>query len=74
MVDAEPWVLLSVGTAFVVLRLYARVSKVGFRELELDDYLMIVFVVSRSQDLALFPYRHAKENLIDLTRVWGAGS
>ncbi len=48
-VDAEPWVLLSLGTAFVLLRLYARWSKVGIRQFQLDDYLMIVFVVSHSK-------------------------
>ncbi|KAI8952133.1 hypothetical protein F4801DRAFT_589196 [Xylaria longipes] len=41
--DAEPWVLLSIGTAFVVLRLYARWSKVRFRQFQMDDYLMLGF-------------------------------
>lgn len=53
MVDAEPWVLLSIGTAFVVLRLYARWSKVGFRGLEWDDYLVVVFILSFAADVAL---------------------
>jgi hypothetical protein len=51
--DAEPWVLLSIGAAFVVLRLCARWSKVGLRQFELDDYLMVVFLVSDSK-LELF--------------------
>ncbi|KAI0185514.1 hypothetical protein EV127DRAFT_396756 [Xylaria flabelliformis] len=52
-VDAEPWVLLSLGTAFVVLRLYARWSKVGIRQFQLDDYLMVVFVFGFAADVAL---------------------
>ncbi|KAI0404820.1 hypothetical protein F4802DRAFT_213112 [Xylaria palmicola] len=51
--DAEPWVLLSLGTAFVALRLYARWSKVGFREFKLDDYLMVVFALGFAADVAL---------------------
>ncbi|KAI1345486.1 hypothetical protein F5Y01DRAFT_300439 [Xylaria sp. FL0043] len=49
-VDAEPWVLLSIGTAFVVLRLFAR-FKVG--KFELDDYLMVVVVFGYAADIAL---------------------
>lgn len=49
--DAEPWVLLSIGTAFVALRLYARWTKVGFRNLDWDDYIMVVFVVSHLKPL-----------------------
>ncbi|GAP84462.2 putative related to integral membrane protein PTH11 [Rosellinia necatrix] len=52
-VDAEPWVLLSLGIAFVLLRLYARWSKVGFREFQLDDYLMIVFILGFAADNTL---------------------
>ncbi|KAI1748786.1 hypothetical protein F4782DRAFT_342398 [Xylaria castorea] len=52
-VDAEPWVLLSLGTAFVVLRLYARWSKVGFRQFQLDDYLMVLFIFGFAADVAL---------------------
>ncbi|KAI0905044.1 hypothetical protein F4823DRAFT_628146 [Ustulina deusta] len=52
-VDAEPWVLLSLGTAFVLLRLYARWSKVGIRQFQLDDYLMIVFVLGFVADVTL---------------------
>ncbi|KAI1361128.1 hypothetical protein F5Y08DRAFT_27821 [Xylaria arbuscula] len=51
--DAEPWVLLSIGTAFVVLRLYARWIKVGFRNLDWDDYIMVVFVLGFAGDVAL---------------------
>ncbi|KAI0509469.1 hypothetical protein F5B22DRAFT_616375 [Xylaria bambusicola] len=51
--EAEPWVLLSLGTFFVVLRLYARWSKVGFRNLDWDDYLMVVFVIGFAGDVAL---------------------
>ncbi|KAI0452059.1 hypothetical protein F5B21DRAFT_506675 [Xylaria acuta] len=52
-VDAEPWVLLSIGTTFVVLRLYARWTKVGLRQFQLDDYLMVVFVFGFAADVTL---------------------
>ncbi|KAI1430288.1 hypothetical protein F5Y12DRAFT_709302 [Xylaria sp. FL1777] len=52
-VDAEPWVLLSIGSAFVLLRLYARWSKVGFREFQLDDYLMMIFIFGFAADVSL---------------------
>ncbi|KAI0206636.1 hypothetical protein F4808DRAFT_447412 [Astrocystis sublimbata] len=51
--EAEPWILLAIGSAFVALRLYARWSKVGFRELQLDDYLWVVFVLGFAADNAL---------------------
>ncbi|KAK5630286.1 hypothetical protein RRF57_006001 [Xylaria bambusicola] len=51
--EAEPWVLLSLGTFFVVLRLYARWSKVGIRNLDWDDYLMLVFLLGFAGDVAL---------------------
>lgn len=36
---AEIWTLFSLGMAFTMLRVYARVRIVGFRHLEMDDYL-----------------------------------
>ncbi|KAI1358920.1 hypothetical protein F5Y08DRAFT_345218 [Xylaria arbuscula] len=45
-VDAEPWALLSIGVAFVLLRLYARWRHVGVRNFQPDDYLMLVFAES----------------------------
>lgn len=49
MADAfnrEAFTLLGVGTAIVGLRSYARISMVGFRRLMLDDYLMVLALVS----------------------------
>ncbi|KAI0975483.1 hypothetical protein F4678DRAFT_326630 [Xylaria arbuscula] len=52
-VDAEPWVLLSIGAAFVCLRLYARWYKVGLQQFQLDDYLMIVLIFGFAADVTL---------------------
>ncbi|KAI0423408.1 hypothetical protein F5Y09DRAFT_327451 [Xylaria sp. FL1042] len=52
-VDAEPWVLLSIGVLFVILRLYSRWYKVGFGQFQLDDYLMVVIVFGFASDIAL---------------------
>jgi len=49
MADAfnrEAFTLLGVGTAIVSLRTYARISMVGIRRLMLDDYLMVLALVS----------------------------
>lgn len=41
----EVFTLLGVGIFVILFRLYARISKVGFRELQADDYLMVVAAV-----------------------------
>jgi len=46
--NREAFTLLGVGTAVVALRTYARVSMVGIRRLMLDDYLMVLALVSGS--------------------------
>lgn len=54
MADAfnrEAFTLLGVGTAIVGLRTYARISMVGIRRLMLDDYLMVLALVSSSLHL-----------------------
>ncbi|RYC64174.1 hypothetical protein CHU98_g2050 [Xylaria longipes] len=52
-VDAEPWALLSIGVAFVFLRLYARWRHVGVRNFQPDDYLMLVFALGFATDVTL---------------------
>jgi hypothetical protein len=42
----ELWVLYALAVAFTVLRTYARISAVGFRRLQVDDYLVWVAIVS----------------------------
>lgn len=42
----EAFLLLGIGIVFVGLRMVARVITVGFRDLCLDDYLMMVAGVS----------------------------
>jgi hypothetical protein len=41
----ELWTLYSFGVAVTLLRTYARVRAVGFRNLKADDYLIWVAVV-----------------------------
>lgn len=41
----EAFTLLGIGLGVIGLRTYARVSVVGFRRLEADDYLMLVAAV-----------------------------
>lgn len=43
---SEAFTLLGVGIGVVGLREYARIAKVGFGGLAVDDYLMVVAVVS----------------------------
>lgn len=42
----EAFTLLGVGVAVVGLRTYARVTSVGVRNFMLDDYLMLLAIVS----------------------------
>lgn len=44
----ELFVLLGIGLAVILVRLYARWEAVGFSGWEADDYLMIVAMVSCS--------------------------
>lgn len=44
----EAFALLGIGLGFIILRTYARISVVGFRRLEADDYLMVVAAVRDS--------------------------
>ena len=42
----EPWVLLAIAIAIVVLRCLARIQATGVRHLELDDWAMNIALVS----------------------------
>jgi hypothetical protein len=42
----EAFTLLGVALATIVLRTYARVSSVGIRRFQLDDYMMLLAAVS----------------------------
>jgi hypothetical protein len=46
MATVELWTLYAFGVSFTFLRTYARISAVGFRELQVDDYLIWVAIVS----------------------------
>jgi hypothetical protein len=46
MATVELWTLYAFGVSFTFLRTYARISAVGFRQLQVDDYLIWVAVVS----------------------------
>lgn len=41
----EMWSLFGLAAAFTSLRLFARIRAVGFRDLQLDDYLTFVAMV-----------------------------
>ncbi|CAG5174536.1 uncharacterized protein ALTATR162_LOCUS7809 [Alternaria atra] len=45
MATVELWTLYAFGVSFTILRTYARISAVGFRELQVDDYLIWVAVL-----------------------------
>ncbi|EEU39499.1 uncharacterized protein NECHADRAFT_25451, partial [Fusarium vanettenii 77-13-4] len=49
----EAFTLLGIGLGFIILRSYARISAVGFRRLEADDYLMVVAAIAYSIETAL---------------------
>ena len=51
----EAFTLLGVGIGVVALRTYARFTSVGIRNFMLDDYLMLLAVVS---SIALLQLRH----------------
>lgn len=44
--SVELWTLYAFGVAVTLLRTYARVSAVGYRELRADDYLIWLALVS----------------------------
>lgn len=41
----ELWTLYTIGVSFTILRTYARVVAVGFRNLDVDDYLIWLAMV-----------------------------
>ena len=41
----ELWTLYAFGVSFTILRTYARIVAVGFRDLKADDYLIWLAVV-----------------------------
>jgi hypothetical protein len=50
---AEAFTLLSIGILIVLLRTYARVRQVGVRNLEADDYLMLLVIIPYTIETAL---------------------
>ena len=42
----ELWTLYALAVAFTFLRTYARISAVGYRQLQADDYLVWIAIVS----------------------------
>jgi hypothetical protein len=51
--EAESFTLLGLAIFFIVLRVYARIRLVGFKELEADDYLMLLVIVPYSVETSL---------------------
>jgi hypothetical protein len=49
----ELWTLYALAVAFTFLRAYARITAVGFRELQVDDYLVWFAIVSTGSPLSL---------------------
>lgn len=41
----EAFILLSIGIIVICLRTYARIRQVGIRNLEADDYLMLLVII-----------------------------
>jgi hypothetical protein len=41
----EAFILLSIGMLVICLRTYARIRQVGVRNLEADDYLMLLVII-----------------------------
>lgn len=57
----EAFALLGVGLLIIGLRLYVRISTVGFKKLQPDDYLMVLAAVRNrifSPQYHLFVNRH----------------
>ncbi|CEI63268.1 hypothetical protein FVEN_g194 [Fusarium venenatum] len=50
---AEAFTLLAIGILIILLRTYARVRQVGLRNLEVDDYLMLLVIVPYTIETAL---------------------
>ena len=44
--NVELWTLYSVGVFVTILRTYARISQVGFKNLRADDFLIWLAIVS----------------------------
>jgi hypothetical protein len=44
----ELWTLYAFGVSFTILRTYARIKAVGFKDLDWDDYLIWVAMVCSS--------------------------
>lgn len=45
--EIEPWVLIGIAVAIVVLRCFARIQATGVRKFELDDWAMNIAAVSK---------------------------
>ncbi|ERF76938.1 hypothetical protein EPUS_02650 [Endocarpon pusillum Z07020] len=43
--EIEPWVLIAIAVAIVVLRCFARIQATGVRQLELDDWAMNIALI-----------------------------
>lgn len=44
----EAFLLMALGVMVIALRMFARIKLVGFKKLQVDDYLMVVAGVSIS--------------------------
>ncbi|KAK0715575.1 hypothetical protein B0H67DRAFT_490425, partial [Lasiosphaeris hirsuta] len=49
----EAFTLLGIGLLFIGLRLYVRITTVGWKDLQADDYLMVVAAIAYSVETAL---------------------
>ena len=45
----ELWTLYALAVSFTCLRTYARITAVGLRELQVDDYLVWIAIVSSKE-------------------------
>ena len=61
----ELWTLYAFGVSFTVLRTYARISAVGVRELQVDDYLIWFAIVSSLAEIFCWNLR----NMVHLTDI-----
>lgn len=46
--NVELWTLYALGVAFTILRTFARIGAVGIRNLRLDDYLIWMGIVRKT--------------------------
>jgi len=69
----ELWTLYALAVSFTCLRTYARITAVGLRKLQMDDYLVWIAIVSDNQSLAV-EFQYANEQLTSLSTPPNAAS